>query len=105
MRYIETSHIKIADIEAKLEGANELIDDYIFDVGLKEKDALRLRLLSEEVLRLAKSIIGYGIMEGWAIIAVIHLISAPDTRNRLFRSFQMLRFIVRTFSVPFIRRR
>ena len=65
MRYIETSHIKIADIEAKLEGANELIDDYIFDVGLKEKDALRLRLLSEEVLRLAKSIIGYGIMDFW----------------------------------------
>ncbi len=65
MRYIETSHIKIADIGAKLEGTNELIDDYIFDTGLKEKDALRLKLLSEEVLRLAKSIIGYGIMDFW----------------------------------------
>ncbi len=65
MRYIETSHIKIADVEAKLDGANQLIDDYIFDAGLKEKDALRLRLLCEEVLRLAKSIIGYGIMDFW----------------------------------------
>jgi hypothetical protein len=65
MRYVETSHIKIADVEAKLEGANQLIDDYIFDVGLKEKDQLRLKLLCEEVLRLAKSIIGLGIMDFW----------------------------------------
>ncbi len=65
MRYVETSHIKIADVEAKLEGANQLIDDYIFDVGLKDKDQLRLKLLCEEVLRLAKSIIGLGIMDFW----------------------------------------
>ena len=65
MRYVETSHIKIADVEARLDGANQLIDDYIFDCGLKEKEALRLRLLSEEVLRLAKSIIGHGIMDFW----------------------------------------
>ena len=38
MRYVETSHIKIADVEAKLEGANQLIDDYIFDVGLQDKE-------------------------------------------------------------------
>lgn len=65
MRYIETSRIKIADVEARLDDANQLIDDYIFDVGLKEKDALRLKLLAEEVLRLAKSIIGCGIMDMW----------------------------------------
>ena len=65
MRYVETGHMKIADVEAKLEGANKLIDDYIFDVGLSSKDALRLRLLSEEVLRLAKSIMGHGILDFW----------------------------------------
>ncbi len=65
MRYVETNHIKIADVEAKLDGANQLIDDYIFDVGLKNKEQLRLKLLCEEVLRLAKSIIGYGIMDFW----------------------------------------
>ena len=65
MRYVETSRIKIADVEARLDDANQLIDDYIFDVGLREKDALRLKLLSEEVLRLAKSIIGCGIMDLW----------------------------------------
>ena len=63
MRYVETDHIKIADVEAGLEKTNGLISDYIFDTGLKDKDALRLRLLSEEVLRLAKSIIGHGIIE------------------------------------------
>ena len=79
MRYVETSHIKIADVEARLDGANQLIDDYIFDTGLKEKEALRLRLLSEEVLRLAKSIIGCGIMDFWlegnAKVTRIHLVS------------------------------
>ena len=68
MRYVETSHIKIADVEAKLEGANQLIDDYIFEVGLKDKDQLRLKLLCEEVLRLAKSIIGLGIMDCSCIV-------------------------------------
>ena len=63
MRYVETDHIKIADVEAGLEKTNGLISDYIFDTGLKDKDALRLRLLSEEVLRLAKSIIGHGILD------------------------------------------
>ncbi len=79
MRYVETSHIKIADVEARLDGANQLIDDYIFDCGLKEKEALRLRLLSEEVLRLAKSIIGHGIMDFWlegnSRVTRIHLLS------------------------------
>ncbi len=65
MRYVETGHIKIANVEAKLDGVNKLIDDYIFDVGLTERNALRLRLLSEEVMRLAKSIIGYGILDFW----------------------------------------
>lgn len=65
MRYVETSHMKIADVESKLDGANKLLDEFIFDVRLRERDALRLRLLAEEVLRLAKSIIGRGIMDFW----------------------------------------
>ncbi len=65
MRYVETKPIKVADVESKLDSANELLDDYIADVGLGKRDSLRLRLLSEEVLRLAKSIIGYGMIDFW----------------------------------------
>ncbi len=65
MRYVQSEHIKIANLETKMDTAQELIENYIFDVGLKGKGALRLKLLSEEVLRLAKSIMGYGIMEFW----------------------------------------
>jgi hypothetical protein len=65
MRYVETEHIKIADVEASLDGANKLIDNYILDVKLGSKDALRLRLLCEEVMRLVKSIIGRGMIDFW----------------------------------------
>ena len=65
MRFVQSEHIKIANLESKMDVAQEVVDNYIFDTGIKDKDALRLRLLSEEVLRLAKSIIGYGIMNFW----------------------------------------
>ena len=65
MRYVKTNHIKIADVEASLKEANNLIDSYILDARLGEKDALRLRLLCEEVMRLLKSIIGTGIFDFW----------------------------------------
>jgi hypothetical protein len=65
MRFIQSEHIKVANLESRLDDANKVIDDYISDTGIDSKKALRLRLLSEEVLRLAKSIIGHGIMEFW----------------------------------------
>ena len=65
MRFVQSEHIKIANLESKMDVAQEVVDTYIFDTGIKGRDALRLRLLSEEVLRLAKSIIGYGIMNFW----------------------------------------
>ena len=65
MRQVESEHIKIAYLEARFDEANRVIDDFIFDVGLKGKSALRLRLLCEEVLRLAKSIIGFEICDFW----------------------------------------
>ncbi len=65
MSYVESRRIKLADLEAKLDDANRVIDEYIQDTGLRERNALRLRLLSEEVLRLAKSIIGRGILNFW----------------------------------------
>ena len=65
MRFVQSEHIKIANLESKMDVAQEVVENYIFDTAIKGKDALRLRLLSEEVLRLAKSIIGYGIMNFW----------------------------------------
>ncbi len=65
MRYVQSEHIKIANLETKMDVAQDIVNLYIFDTGIKDKDALRLRLLSEEVLRLAKSIIGYGIINFW----------------------------------------
>lgn len=83
MRQVETGHIKIANLEARLDEANRLIDEFIRDIGLKDKNALRFRLLCEEVLRLAKAIIGYDIIEFWIEgtnrIARIHL----ETDNHL----------------------
>lgn len=65
MRYIQSEHISIANLEAKMDAANQLVENFIFDAGIKGKNALRVRLLSEEVLRLAKSIIGLGGMDFW----------------------------------------
>ncbi len=65
MRFAQSEHIKIANLESKMDVAQEVVENFIFDTGIKGKDALRLKLLSEEVLRLAKSIIGYGIMNFW----------------------------------------
>ena len=65
MRFVQSEHIKIANLESKMDVAQEAVENFIFDTGIKGKDALRLKLLSEEVLRLAKSIIGYGIMNFW----------------------------------------
>ena len=65
MRFVQSEHIKIANLESKMDVAQEVVENFIFDTGIKGKDALRLKLLSEEVLRLAKSIIGYGIMNFW----------------------------------------
>ncbi len=88
MKYVEGEHIMIADVEARFKKADQVIDSYIFDVGLGEKDSLRLRLLAEEVLRLAKSIIGQGIIEFWiegnARVSRIYLTS----KNHLEKSQQ-----------------
>ena len=65
MHKVQSEHVKIANLESALEDAYGAVDSYIAETGIKDKNALRLRLLSEEVLRLAKSIIGHGIMEFW----------------------------------------
>ncbi len=65
MQYVKTDHIKIANVEASLEAVNGLIDRYIADTRLGTKDALRLRLLCEEMMRLVKSIMGRGMIDFW----------------------------------------
>jgi len=62
---MQSEHIRISNIETDIGRAYQLLDDYIFDIKLEGKNALRLRLLTEEVLRLAKSIVDETTVEIW----------------------------------------
>ncbi len=62
---MESEHIRIGKIEKDIDRAYQLLDDYIFDVRLEGKNALRFRLLTEEILRLAKSIVDETTVELW----------------------------------------
>ena len=58
MSYIRSEQIKITDPENEMKKAYEAVDAFIEEAGITDKSALRIRLLAEEVLRLARSIIG-----------------------------------------------
>jgi hypothetical protein len=62
---MQSEHVRISNIDKDIDRAYQLLDDYIFDVKLEGKNALRLRLLTEEVLRLAKSIMDETTVEMW----------------------------------------
>ena len=62
---MQSEHIRIGNIERDIDRAYQLLDDYIFDVKLEGKNALRLRLLTEEIIRLAKSIVDETTLEMW----------------------------------------
>ncbi len=65
MQYTRSEHIKIANPETDMDKAYEVVDAYIKDTGIRGKNVLRIRLLSEEVLRLIRSINGYSDIEFW----------------------------------------
>ena len=58
MSYIRSEQITIANPDTDMAKAYETVDAFLKDTGITGKSALRIRLLSEEVLRLAKAIIG-----------------------------------------------
>jgi hypothetical protein len=62
---MQSEHIRIGNIARDIDRAYQLLDDFIFDVKLEGKNALRLRLLTEEVIRLAKSIVDETTVELW----------------------------------------
>ena len=65
MEYRESEHIKISNVESDIDRAYNVLVDYVFDVGIGKKNSLRLRLLTEEVLRLVKQIVGRNSVEIW----------------------------------------
>jgi hypothetical protein len=62
---MQSEHIRIGNVERDLDGAYKLLDEYIAAVKLEGKNALRLRLLTEEILRLAKAILDETTLELW----------------------------------------
>lgn len=65
MEYRESEHIKIRDVDADIERAYNVLVDYVFDVGITKKNALRFRLLTEEVVRLIRQIVDSKTIELW----------------------------------------
>ena len=65
MDYRQSEHVKIRDVNTDIDRAYNVLNDYTFDTGIKDKDALRFRLLTEEVLRLVKQILANRSVELW----------------------------------------
>lgn len=65
MHYKKTEHIKISDPSSDMDKAYRAVDGFISDTGIKGKNSLRIRLLSEEVLRLVRSVTGFSEMNFW----------------------------------------
>ncbi len=55
---MHSEHVKIGDVEKDIEKVYKTFDKYVADVRLSDRNTLRFRLLTEEAIRLAKSIIG-----------------------------------------------
>ncbi len=62
---MHSEHVKIGSVEKNIERVYQAFDDYVFDIRLDKKNILRFRLLTEEVLRLAKSIVGDTTVDMW----------------------------------------
>ena len=62
---MHSEHVKIGNVEKNIDRAYQLFDDFVFDIGLDKKNVLKFRLLAEEVIRLAKSIVGESTVDMW----------------------------------------
>ncbi len=65
MEYRESEHVKVRNPETDIERAYNVLDNYVFDVGITGKNEMRFRLLTEEVIRLVRQIMGGNIVELW----------------------------------------
>ncbi|WP_026518690.1 hypothetical protein [Butyrivibrio sp. MC2021] len=64
MRYFKSKHVRIGDV-SDFQSVYRVLDRFIEDTLMKKRDALRLRLLTEEVLRLVGSILDEELVEMW----------------------------------------
>lgn len=62
---MKSEHVKIGRVERDITRIYQLFDDFVFDIRLDKKNELHLRLLTEEVLRLAKQIVGDNTVDFW----------------------------------------
>ena len=53
---MQSERIRIADLQGHFDRVESALEDYIFRVGLTGKNATHFNLLTEEAIRLAKSI-------------------------------------------------
>lgn len=54
---MESEHIRVRDINENFDRIDDILEDYLFRIGVSGKNALRFSLLTEEAARLAKSIV------------------------------------------------
>ena len=62
---MKSEQVKIGRVEKDIARIYQLFDDFVFDIRLDKKNELHLRLLTEEVLRLAKQIVGDNTVDFW----------------------------------------
>lgn len=55
---MQSEHVAIGQIKEQFDSVESILDDYMFRLDITGKNALRFSLLTEEALRLAKSIAG-----------------------------------------------
>lgn len=55
-----SEHIRIAELQQHYDRLTDVMDDYMFRAGIDGKKAMRLSLLAEEAIRLARSIVEGG---------------------------------------------
>ena len=65
MNYVRSEHVKIRNVNDDIVRAYDVLADYSSDVDIKDKEYLKLRLLTEEVLRLVKQILDSSSVELW----------------------------------------
>jgi len=54
---MESEHVLIGNIKDNFDRVEDILDNYLFRIGITGKNDLRFTLLSEEALRLARSIV------------------------------------------------
>lgn len=62
---MESEHVAITDLKHQIDRAFEVLDIFVFDARMDDKDAMKLRLLCEETLGLAMSIFETAHLSFW----------------------------------------